>query len=225
MLLKDRLDALEAEVRKHAPAGTFDVLDRAAEAMRQSGRLEQVPKVGEPAPLVRLPRLKGEELDLAELGQQGHLVIAFFQGGWCPYCMTQLAALAQIHDELRSLGVSLVAVAPQVANHPAELWELPFPILIDVGNSFAEVWGLTFEVVGELRDLYQTFSVELPLHNGEDSWTLPMPGCFLLEAGGPVRARWVYEDDRLRAEPTEILQEARALGPKKTPGSFQQTSI
>ena len=53
-------------------------------------------KVGDTAPLFSLPDANGNAVALADLLQQGKVVLTFYRGVWCPYCNLELRNLQAI---------------------------------------------------------------------------------------------------------------------------------
>ena len=66
---------------KRAPELTA-VMIRATEELQESGMVEHIPQVGDPAPLFARANLRGETVRLATLLQSGPAVISFFRGRW-----------------------------------------------------------------------------------------------------------------------------------------------
>ena len=54
-------------------------------------------------------------------------------------------------------------------------------------------------------DLYKKLGNNLPLTNGDDSWTLPMPGRFAIGQDGTVLYAEVNPDYTQRPEPEDLL--------------------
>ncbi len=121
----------------------------------------------------------------------------------------ELYALQDIIDEFAERGATLVALTPQLPEHSAAMVErhaLEFDILSDPGNAYAEKLGLRFRVPDDIRDIYLSFGIDLPACNGEDSWTLPMPGRVIAGSDGIVRAVEVDPDYTVRPEPAAMLE-------------------
>ena len=82
--------------------------------------------------------------------------------------------------------------------------------------------GLRFKLPDDLKQVYLSFGNDLAVRNGEDSWTLPMPGRFVIDRHGIVRAVDVDPDYRYRPEPEwgpwRFEEEFRFQ--KNTPTSF-----
>jgi hypothetical protein len=63
----------------------------------------------------------------------------------------------------------------------------------------------------DLRDVYRGFGIDLPTHNGDGSWTLPMPGRFVADGSGIVRTLDVDPDYTRRPEPQDTLNDLATL--------------
>lgn len=117
-------------------------------------------------------------------------------------------------DDLKRLGASLVAITPQATEHSLSLakkFRITFDILSDPGNDYAAQLGLRFALPDDLREVYRSFGVDLPTHNGEASWTLPMPARIVIDATGTVRVTDVDPDYTHRPEPQKTLDDLAAL--------------
>ena len=63
----------------------------------------------------------------------------------------------------------------------------------------------------DLKAVYRGFGIDLPVRNGEPSWTLPMPGRFVVDRGGIVRAVDADPDYERRPEPQKTVDDVKAL--------------
>lgn len=116
--------------------------------------------------------------------------------------------------EIQALGASLVAISPQRPEHSRELAErrhLTFDILSDQGNEVAARFGLRFPLPDYLRSIYRSFPLDLEAFNGDASWTLPVPGRFVIDPAGVVRAAEFDPDYTTRPEPAVTLEALRRL--------------
>src|SRR5260221_4721016 len=92
---------------------------------------------------------------------------------------------------LKELGATICAITPQPpeASRPLiEKHKIGFDLLSDHRNEYAEKLGIRFKLLDDLRQVYLSFGNDLAVRNGEDSWTLPMPGRFVIDPKGIVRA-------------------------------------
>ena len=62
-----------------------------------------------------------------------------------------------------------------------------------------------------MKQLYLSFGIDLEASNGEDSWTLPVPGSYVIDPGGTIRYASADADYTHRPEPDETLAALEAL--------------
>jgi len=116
--------------------------------------------------------------------------------------------------DIRNLGGELVAVSPELLDRSqvtAEKNNLTFPILNDVGNQAAKKFGLVFQLPPDLREVYLSLGIDLPAHNGDQSYELPLPATYVIDRGGTIRAVFADADYVKRMEPTDILATLQTL--------------
>ena len=92
-----------------------------------------------------------------------------------------------------------------------EKQKISFDLLSDPGNAYVAKLGLRFTLPDDLKAVYLGFGNDLAVRNGEGSWTLPMPGRFVVDRGGIVRAADVDPDYERRPEPQQTIDEVKAL--------------
>src|ERR1039457_6550792 len=96
--------------------------------------MAKVPIAGELAQGFELPDSTRVPRRLSELTSHGRLVLLFYRGNWCPFCLRQLADYREHYQEIRSAGASVVAVSVDAPGESEALrvdLSLPFPILCD----------------------------------------------------------------------------------------------
>ena len=117
-------------------------------------------------------------------------------------------------DDIKKFSVSLIAISPQLPEFNHKLIEqkkLTFDLLSDPGNSVAQAFGIAFSFPEELKNLYLKFNIDLPKHNGDDSWTLPMPARFIIDQDSIIRYAEVDPDYTIRPEPEHTIEALKAL--------------
>jgi peroxiredoxin len=122
--------------------------------------------------------------------------------------------LQQVVGTLKELGATVVAITPQLAEASRSLIEkqrFSFDLLSDPGNAYAAKLGLRFTLPEDLKGVYLSFGNDLAVRNGEGSWTLPMPGRFVIDSRGIVRAADVDPDYERRPEPQKTVDDVKAL--------------
>lgn len=219
MSLQEQLSAFKKQFQSGkppfdaVPASVHDAMERATNELIASGAAQRVRRAG-PAPLFELRDSEGALVRLADLLARGPVVLSFYRGVWCPYCNIDLRALQSRAAEIMATGATLVMITPQTAaNSRKSIAEhgVGFPILSDPGNQVAERYGLRFRLPPYLIDVYRQLGVDLPVINGDDSWTLPMPARIVIDRLGIIRYAEAHPDYTQGSEPEELLPVLREL--------------
>ncbi len=172
-----------------------------------SGVADRALKAGDVAPRFALQDAEGSPLRSTELLAQGPLVVSFYRGVWCPYCNLELQALEGSRAEIESRGASLVAISMQNAAHSRKSTrdnKLGFPILVDAGGTVTAEFGLRYALSADMIALNKKLGTDLTHINGESSWTLPMPGRYLIAQDGIIEYAEVNADYTHRPDPSEL---------------------
>lgn len=102
----------------------------------------------------------------------------------------------------------MVVLSPQLEKYSKQVSKknnLTFPVLSDQENKVASLFGLMFKLPEDLAGLYAKFGIDLPRFNGNDLWTLPMPGRFIIDKNGTIVDVNVDPDYTKRPDPEGIL--------------------
>jgi peroxiredoxin len=212
--LEQQLAAFRQDFPNRAPADRVALYERNIEELRATFAAKRALAAGELAPDFSLPDPHGRVVSLWEVLRRGPAVVAFYRGGWCPYCNLQLRAYQAMLPELASLGASLVAISPQLPDgslSTSETNALTFDVLSDVGNTVARSFGLVYALSQELRDTLHALGKALPGINGDDSWQLPVPATYVIAPDRRVSLAFIDVDYRRRLGPQEILASLRTL--------------
>ncbi|GAN69523.1 peroxiredoxin-like family protein [Acetobacter orleanensis] len=217
MSLQAKLDAFKADFEAgkppyNVPPAVIEVMHRATAELITSGAAEKALKAGEKAPAFTLNDPDGNPVSSTGLLTKGPLVVSFYRGVWCPYCNMELQALEAALPSFRELGANLIAISPQTAVNSRKSVRqnhLDFPILSDTHNNVAAKFGLRFALPDYLVELYQNLKNDLPGFNGDESWTLPMPGRFVIGQDGVILYAEVNPDYTRRPEPEDMLPALR----------------
>ena len=211
--LQDQLDEITFNTRRLVQPERMAVGERAIAELFGSGIEERILPVGATAPEFALKDSNGRLFRSRELLEQGPLVVKFFRGRWCPYCMTELEAWRDLYGRLRERGALLVAISPQIARQSDFMvgqHGLPFPVLSDPGCLVAAQFGLAYGVPEYHRDYFRSILVNIPFVNGDQSWQLPLPATYVISPAGRVVLAEAHADFRVRPEPEEALTAANA---------------
>lgn len=217
MTLQAKLDAFKADFEAgkppyNVPYSVIETMHRATAELIASGAATRALKAGDKAPAFSLNDPDGRTVSSTDLLALGPLVVSFYRGVWCPYCNMELQALQAALPAFEKLGAALVAISPQTAPNSRKSVRqnaLGFPILSDPQNAVAAAFGLRFAMPDDLVELYKGLKNDLPAFNGDASWTLPMPGRFVIAQDRTVLYAEVNPDYTRRPEPDDMLPALR----------------
>lgn len=69
-------------------------------------------KVGEPAPDFSLPGASEKTVSLSDFKNNQAVLLLFYRGDWCPYCIDQLSDYQALLPELEKYNIQLIAISP-----------------------------------------------------------------------------------------------------------------
>jgi len=209
--LQDQLDEITANTRHLVQSERLAVGERAVAELFDSGIETRILPVGAIAPEFELNDATGRLVRSADMLALGPLIIKFFRGRWCSYCVTELEAWRDLYGTIREREALMVAIGPQTqrqSDFMAGQHGLPFPVLCDPGNKLAEQFGLVYTIPEYHRSYYQSILVNIPFVNGEPSWRLPIPATYVIAKDRKVLFAEAHADFRVRPEPEEALAAA-----------------
>ena len=210
--LAERIAEFRVAMSTRAPPEVLATLGAELKKLEESGIAGRALQIGAKAPDFTLPNAQGGSLTLSAINAKGPVVLTFYRYGSCPFCNLQLRAYQQVLPQIRDLGAELVAISaqkPDLAADDIQKKELTFPVLTDKGNRVAGQYGVVFTLSEEFQKLQTGFGSPIPKFTGDDSWTLPMPGTFVLDRSGVVRLAHVDPNYTKRLEPAAILAALR----------------
>jgi peroxiredoxin len=215
--LQDQLDRITQNTRQLVQPDRLAVSEKATSDLFNTGIEDRILKPGTIAPNFSLQNTKsGKPIRSADLLALGPLIINFFRGRWCPYCITELEAWRDLYPRVRDRGALFVAISPQTPRQndfTIQQHSLPFPLLSDSGAAVAEQFGVAYSIPEQQRSYYQSILINIPFNNAglsyhnatEASWRLPLPAVFVISQDGSIAFSEAHADFRVRPEPADIL--------------------
>src|ERR1700722_14586075 len=201
-------------VQTMAPAALAANIDQRRGAARDPPR-DAFVKAGDVVEPFTLPEVLGGTVDLDQLLAAGPVVLLFFRFAGCPACNISLRHYQQeLYPALADLGVTLVAVSPQVPDKLAAIknrYGLPFPVAADTGSGLGRRFGITFSPAPEARARALAKGSDLGAELGTGSWELPMPTVVVIDADRVGRFADVHPDWLVRTEADVVIDAVLAL--------------
>jgi peroxiredoxin len=203
--LGPKLEKLRDFWGRRLSAADGALMEKHIEFLRQSGAMNNILQVGDTAPEFQLQNQHGQMISSAELLQKGPLVVSFYRGSWCPYCVEEVKVLNNVYEQIKSAGADLVVISPQsparTEKQAAEI-HLQYNMLVDKDNGVGKAFGLVYQFPDYLKDLYlQRFGNDIQLINEGTAWELPIPARFVIGSNGTILDVQSDPDYRYRPEP------------------------
>lgn len=158
--------------------------------------------VGTMAPDFTLDHYRADTFTLSALRGEKNVVLVFFRGYWCPYCITQLTELRSLLDDELAQDTELVVVSIDGDEQNAMTYariarddgvEPDYTFLSDPEST----------VIGR-------YGVLNP--NGGRRGAIPHPAAYVIDKEGVVRWADVQTDYTIRPTNEQIREALRALG-------------
>ena len=222
--LQSQLDQITAQTRALVQPERLAVTDAAIHNLLSDGIESRILPIGASAPSFALPAASATVLAAPSSGKLvrsddllalGPLIINFFRGRWCPYCVTELEAWQALYPEIRERGALLVAISPQLPRQNDFLVQqhsLSFPVLTDSACALAEQFGIAYTLPEPMRSHLRAILINLPFIHGENkqdpdaTWRLPLPATFVIDRNSKILFAEAHADHRVRPDPSDVLR-------------------
>src|SRR5689334_4489561 len=113
LTLTEQLLEIKARTRELVRPENLEIQERSIQELESSRAVDNVLQAGSQAPEFELTDSNGKLVRSADLLAHGPLVVVFFRGRWCPYCVASVEAWQRSFPALEKRDASLVAVSPQ----------------------------------------------------------------------------------------------------------------
>jgi peroxiredoxin len=142
------------------------------------------------------------------------VVLVFYRGAWCPFCNLHLRTLYPQLPAIEARGAQLLLVTPQQPDKSRAQLQTSgynFEVLSDLDSAVMKAYKLYFELDPELVQVYRAHDLVVEDFNGPGRNVLPVPGTFVIDRNGTVRAMHADTDYKQRMEPADIIRALDAL--------------
>jgi peroxiredoxin len=155
--------------------------------------------VGTAAPDFTLAKMGGGSTTLSSFRGKKNVVLVFYRGSWCPYCIKQLAGMRSLLDADMKKDTELLAVSVDgeadtqktMARISADGMAADFQFLSDADHAVIARYGI--------------------LNPDAGSRFIPHPATYVIDRDGVVRWRDIETDYKIRPANAQIVAAVRAL--------------
>ncbi len=121
------------------------VPEEAIDSLNGFGDVDVTIKVGELAPDFVSTDASGEAVTLADYRGQANVMLVFYRGNWCPFCVSHLDDIQNLFPILEKYETQLLAISPDDAKASQKLakkFDQPYRFVADVDLTIADLYGV-----------------------------------------------------------------------------------
>ena len=207
MKLNEKLQLIQKEMAQNIPVDILNAFGQSLQEMIEQNLEDRALKVGDIAPDFTLPDAEGLPVSLYDTLQHNAVIISFFRGNWCPFCMAELTHYQEAINNNLVDSATVIAISPQSIhfNHDLKVQNnLEFRILSDKGNEIADKYGLVFTLQENIREIYKNMGADLELFNSDNTYKLPIPATYLIDKNKKIVFSSVSTNYMERADVCDI---------------------
>ena len=205
--LNEKLQLIQKEMAQNIPVDILNAFGQSLQEMIEQNLEDRALKVGDIAPDFTLPDAEGLPVSLYDTLQHNAVIISFFRGNWCPFCMAELTHYQEAINNNLVDSATVIAISPQSIhfNHDLKVQNnLEFRILSDKGNEIADKYGLVFTLQENIREIYKNMGADLELFNSDKTYKLPIPATYLIDKNKKIVFSSVSTNYMERADVCDI---------------------
>lgn len=207
--LAKQIEHLNQELSSQLPQDILDAFGKSIEDLKTGKSEENSIQIGDQIPEFSLPNALGKIVSSEEILKNEKIVLAFYRGGWCPYCNLELKFLQDSLIRIKNKGAALIAVSPQSPDHSLSMIEknnLEFEVLTDIDNNFAKKLGIVFQLQDFVLPYYKGLGIFLSDFNKNNDNTLPIPAVFVVDKNRVVTYRFLDVNYMNRVDVEKLIE-------------------
>lgn len=148
----------------------------------------------------------GEAVSLASELEKGPVVLIFYRGGWCPFCVEQLKAFEAARSQIEAAGGRIVAVSTEMPEFTGETRTkagLGYPVYSDAGAVASRAAGVAWA--------NERYAKPLAKFQGNEKGEIPLGATYVIDREGMVRYAFLEADYKQRATPDAVIEALKAI--------------
>lgn len=208
MALREILKKIQGEMTEQMPSEFIEAFGENLNQLIEQNITAKALTIGDQAPDITVVDTEGKEIKLYDLLKNAPVIINFFRGNWCPFCMAELADYQESIEQFKLPSEQFLFISPQMQTYSAELKaekNFDLTLIADQHNEIARQFGLVFALDDNVREIYKKIGADLSTINGDDSFELPIPATYVIAPSGKITYAFVETNYMMRAEPRDVL--------------------
>ena len=165
--------------------------------------------IGETLPNGNFQNVEGEYIPLKAILEEKPTILAFYRGGWCPYCNVQLSGLVEIEEDILELGYQIVAISPDDYKNLQSTIEnnsTKYKLLSDPNGEFIQEIGIAFKTSSSLKEYIIGKG-----QKGETSSVMPAPTVMIVDKKGVIKFEYINPNYKERIGGDMLLSVLKTL--------------
>ncbi|WP_408099232.1 peroxiredoxin-like family protein [Peredibacter sp. HCB2-198] len=191
-----------------------DLYEKNIQQMKAGGLEKKALKLGDQAPEVEVT-IAGETMPLSYVYGARPLILKFYRGGWCGYCVNELKDLQEVNANVEKAGAQILAISPDTDEEIQKTRDTNkltgFDIVSDKGHAIASKFGLVYDLDSTVAEALKKQGIDLAAYQGDDKADLTIPATYVINKKGEVIFSYVDADYRNRATKDELFNAIRSL--------------
>jgi peroxiredoxin len=211
--LGEALSQQEKTFSEKMPKDVVELYQSNINDQKKAGITKKALKVGDKVPAFNI-MLNGKSTPISSVYAKGPIVLKFYRGGWCPYCMIELKHYDQLDADFEQANSQILAFSPdttEVTTQTVSKNELSFDVFSDKNHEISRKFGLVYKVDQKIVDGLKKGGIDLSVYQGNGNNELAIPATYVVDKTGKIAFSFVDVDYRKRAEPSEVLKVVKAL--------------
>ncbi len=155
--------------------------------------------VGDKAPTFVSEDQNGDTFNLKNALKDGPVIISFYRGSWCPYCMKQLKEVEARYNEITDKKAQFVAVTPDKVSGIEKTVKRINPSFKIIRDADLNISNL-FKAISEEK--FNSFERELD----NSHKFLPVPATYVIGTDGRIKFSYFDANYKIRAHFDEMVQ-------------------
>lgn len=197
-------------IAKGSESLDFDYTYFKDEVLKKSNESAKGLAIGESVSNFTVLDHTGQKHELFELLTRGKVIVIFYRGQWCPFCMPFVRKIQKKLLDLYVRGASVLLVSPEKQEQiqmTRSKTETTIPIIHDQDYKLMNLFDVSFKPNRMEKFVFNyRLGAKLKKAHSDTSQTLPIPATFIIDENKTIKWRHFDKNFKLKADINEIIK-------------------